>query len=181
MTIRGRKALILDRDGVVNREKGYLYRAAEVEFLPGVWELCREARDKGYVIVIVTNQSGIARGFYSEDDLRALMEWMGERFVEQGVEMAAYYYCPHHPEHGVGEYKRECVDRKPGPGMLLRAARELDLDLAASVMVGDRCSDVSAGNAAGVGRVFLLSGTEAGECGGAYISVDSLDAVTRVL
>ena len=180
MTIRGRKALILDRDGVVNREKGYLYRAAEVEFLPGVWELCREARDKGYVIVIVTNQSGIARGFYSEDDLRALMEWMGERFVEQGVEMAAYYYCPHHPE-GTGEYKKECWERKPAPGMLLRAAEELHLDLGRSVMVGDRCSDVRAAHGAGVGRMFLLTGTEEGTCQGEYEAVDALDSVRMAL
>lgn len=176
-----RKALILDRDGVVNREVGYLSRPEDVDWVPGIWELCRAARDAGFVIALVTNQSGIARGLYSEEQFNSLMRWMGEQFAAEGVAMAAYYYCPHHPEHGVGEYKRECVDRKPGPGMLLRAARELDLDLAASVMVGDRCSDVGAANAAGVGRVFLLSGTEAGECGGAYISVDSLDAVTRVL
>ena len=172
-----RKALILDRDGVVNREVGYLSRAEDVEWVPGIWELCRAARDAGFVLVVVTNQSGIARGLYSEDDFHALMRWMGEQFAAEDVTMAAYYYCPHHPEHGVGAYKRECPDRKPGPGMLLRAARELDLDLAASVMVGDRCSDVGAANAAGVGRMFFLSGTEAGECGGEYVAVDGLDAV----
>lgn len=176
-----RKALILDRDGVVNREVGYLSRVEDVEWVPGIWELCRAARAAGFVIIVVTNQSGIARGLYTEEQFRSVMRWMGEQFAAEGVAMAAYYYCPHHPEHGVGAYKRDCVDRKPGPGMLLRAAQELDLDLAASVMVGDRCSDVGAGNAAGVGRVFLLSGTEAGECGGAYISVNSLDAVTSAL
>jgi D-glycero-D-manno-heptose 1,7-bisphosphate phosphatase len=173
MSLRGRRALILDRDGVVHREKGYLWRAEEVEFLPGVWELCRAARDKGFVIVIVTNQSGIARGYYSEHDLKKLMEWMGERFREQGVELAAYYYCPHHPE-GQGEYGKECWERKPGPGMILRAAEELDLDLARSVMVGDRCSDVRAGNAAGVGRVYLLAGTETRKCTGEYEAIEQL-------
>jgi D-glycero-D-manno-heptose 1,7-bisphosphate phosphatase len=176
-----RKALILDRDGVVNREVGYLSRVEDVEWVPGIWELCRAARDAGFVTIVVTNQSGIARGLYTEEDFHALMRWMGEQFAAEGVEMAAYYYCPHHPEHGVGKYKRDCADRKPGPGMLLRAARELDLDLAASVMVGDRCSDVGAANAAGVGRMFLLSGTEAGNCGGEYVAVASLDAVTAEL
>jgi D-glycero-D-manno-heptose 1,7-bisphosphate phosphatase len=175
------RALILDRDGVVNREVGYLSRIEDVQWVPGVWELCRTARDAGFAIVIVTNQSGIARGLYSEDDFHALMGWFGERFLAEGVELEGYYYCPHHPEHGVGEYRRECTDRKPGPGMLLRAARELELDLAASVMVGDRCSDVGAANAAGVGRIFLLAGTEAGDCGGTYIPVDSLDAVRAEL
>jgi D-glycero-D-manno-heptose 1,7-bisphosphate phosphatase len=177
----GRPALVLDRDGVVNRETGYLWRAEEVDWVPGLWELCRTARDAGFVIIVVTNQSGIARGMYSEDDLRSLMRWMGEQFRAQGVELAGYYYCPHHPVHGVGEYKRECEDRKPAPGMLLRAASDFNLDLAASVMVGDRCSDVGAANAAGVGRMYLLSGTEAGACPGEYIAVDDLEAVRAAL
>jgi D-glycero-D-manno-heptose 1,7-bisphosphate phosphatase len=180
MASSGRKALILDRDGVVHLERGYLWRAEEVEFLPGIWELCRKARDHGYVIVIVTNQSGIARGYYSEADLKKLMEWMAGRFQGEGVELAGWYYCPHHPQ-GHGEYRKECSDRKPGPGMILQAARDLNLDLSHSVMVGDRCSDVGAANAARVGRMFLIAGTEAGKCDGEYEAIDGLSAVTLAL
>jgi D-glycero-D-manno-heptose 1,7-bisphosphate phosphatase len=180
MTTKECRALILDRDGVVHVEKGYLWRAEEVEFLPGLWELCRTARARGYVIVIVTNQSGIGRGFYSEEDLKELMEWMGGRFRDEGLDLAGWYYCPHHPE-GQGQYKKECFDRKPGPGMILRAAEDLNLDLARSVMVGDRCSDVGAANAACVGRMFLLAGTEAGKCNGEYQAVGDLSEVTSAL
>jgi D-glycero-D-manno-heptose 1,7-bisphosphate phosphatase len=176
-----RKALFLDRDGVVNREVGYLSRADEVEWVPGIWDLCAAARDAGFLLFIVTNQSGVARGLYSEDDLHALMRWMGEEFGAHGLELAAYYYCPHHPEHGVGEYKRECDERKPGPGMLLRAAAEFGLDLEESWMVGDRCSDVGAANAAGLRRMFLLAGTETAPCEGVYEAVASLAQVTAAL
>jgi len=176
-----RKALFLDRDGVVNREVGYLSRPDEVDWVPGIWELCAAARDAGFVLLIVTNQSGIARGYYSEEDFHALMRWMGEEFVAHGVELSAYYYCPHHPEHGVGEYKRECEDRKPGPGMLLRAAAEFGLDLEECWMVGDRCGDVGAANAAGVRRMFLITGTEPAPCEGSYETVDSLARVTAAL
>lgn len=173
-----RPALFLDRDGVVNREVSYLSRVEQVEWVPGMWELCAAARDAGFAIVVVTNQSGIARGMYSEQQFLELMEWMGAQFREHGLEMAAYYYCPHHPTEGVGEYKRECEDRKPGPGMLVRAAREHGIDLPRSMMVGDRCADVGAANAAGVGQVYLLAGAEAGLCEGKYMPVRSLDEVT---
>ena len=169
-----RKALFLDRDGVVNRELSYLSRAEQVEWVPGLWDLCARARDAGFLLIVVTNQSGIARGMYSEEDFHALMAWMRDQFLAQGVEMAAYYYCPHHPEHGIGEYKRDCADRKPNPGMLLHAAREFSLDLGQCVMVGDRCSDIAAANAAGIGKMFLLAGTETERCADEFISIDKL-------
>jgi D-glycero-D-manno-heptose 1,7-bisphosphate phosphatase len=175
------KALFLDRDGVVNREVGYLVRVEDVEWVPGLWELCCAARDAGYLLIVVTNQSGIARGLYSEADFHALMEWMQREFQAHGVEMAGYYFCAHHPVHGVGEYKRECDCRKPGPGMLLRAAREHGLNLAESVMVGDRCSDVAAANAARVGRMFLLAGTEEDACAGDYVAITELSEVASTL
>ena len=171
------KALFLDRDGVVNRELGYLSRPEQMEWVPGIWELCAAARDAGYLLIVVTNQSGSARGMYSEADFHALMQWMQAEFLAHGVEMGAYYYCAHHPVHGVGEYQRDCDCRKPSPGMLLQAAREHDLDLAQSIMVGDRCSDIGAANAAGGGRVFLLEGTEDSPCEGKYASVTSLQEV----
>jgi D-glycero-D-manno-heptose 1,7-bisphosphate phosphatase len=175
------RALFLDRDGVVNEEVGYLHRAEEVRFVEGIFPLCRTAARLGYRLIVVTNQAGIARGYYSEADFHALMEFMRGQLRTEGVELDAVYYCPFHPEHGIGEYKREHEDRKPGTGMLLRGAREFGVELKESVMVGDRCSDVAAANAAELRQAFLVSGTEAVECGGNYLGVESLAEVEQWL
>ena len=153
-------ALFLDRDGVINREVGYLHDPADVVFVEGIFSLCRAARRLGYKLVVITNQSGIARGLYTEAQFQHLMTWMRAEFQQQGITLDAVYHCPFHPVHGVGEYKREHEDRKPGPGMLLRAQRDLDLDLARSVLVGDRHSDIAAAHAAGLRHAFLIAGTE---------------------
>ena len=175
------RALFLDRDGVVNEEVGYLHRADEVRFVDGIFSLCRTAAGLGYRLIVVTNQAGIARGYYSEADFDVLMEFMRGKLRAEGIELDAVFYCPFHPEHGVGKYKREHEDRKPGTGMLQRGAREFGVELSKSVMVGDRCSDVGAANAAGLRQMFLISGTEAGECGGEYAGVESLTEVERWL
>ena len=175
------RALFLDRDGVVNEEVGYLHRADEVRFVNGIFSLCRTAAGLGYRLIVVTNQAGIARGYYSEEDFEVLMEFMRVELRAQGVELDAVYYCPFHPEHGVGKYKQEHEDRKPGTGMLRRGAREFGLELSESVLVGDRCSDVGAANAAGLRQAFLISGTEAAGCAGEYLAVESLAEVERWL
>jgi D-glycero-D-manno-heptose 1,7-bisphosphate phosphatase len=176
-----RRALFMDRDGVVNEEVGYLHRAEEVRFVDGIFSLCRTAAGLGYRLIVVTNQAGIARGYYSETDFEVLMEFMRRELRGEGVELDAVYYCPFHPEHGVGKYRREHEDRKPGTGMLRRGAREFGVELSESVLVGDRCSDVGAANAAGLRQAFLISGTEAEECGGEYLAVKSLAEVERWL
>lgn len=175
------RALFLDRDGVVNEEVGYLHRIEDVRFVDGIFSLCRTAVRLGYRLVVVTNQAGIARGYYSEADFEHLMEWMREALRAKGIELDAVYYCPFHPEHGVGEYRREHEDRKPGTGMLRRAAREFGVSLADSVMVGDRCSDIAAANAAGLRQAFLVHGTEEAGCSGSYIKADTLGEVERWL
>jgi D-glycero-D-manno-heptose 1,7-bisphosphate phosphatase len=175
------RALFLDRDGVVNEEVGYLHRADEVRFVDGIFPLCRTAAGLGYRLIVVTNQAGIARGYYSEADFDALMDFMRGELRAEGVELDAVYYCPFHPEHGVGKYKQEHEDRKPGKGMLQRGAREFGVNLSESVMVGDRCSDVGASNAAGLRQMFLIRGTEAAACHGEYVTVDSLAEVERWL
>lgn len=167
-------ALFLDRDGVINHEVGYLYRSSEVRWIEGIFPLCRTAVSLGYRLVVVTNQSGIARGYYSMADFDALTTWMRVEFEREQAPLDAVYCCPYHPEHGVGKFRCEHEDRKPSPGMLRRAARELGVDLSQSVMVGDRCSDVGAANAAGLRQAFLLRGTEPEPCPGEAITIDSL-------
>jgi D-glycero-D-manno-heptose 1,7-bisphosphate phosphatase len=176
------RALFLDRDGVLNEEVGYLYRPEDVRWVEGAFGLCRTAMQLGYKLIVVTNQSGIARGMYSEADFHALMEWMAAELEREQVKVDGVYFCPYHPEHGVGEYRREHEDRKPGTGMLLRASREHGLELAQSVMVGDRCSDVAAANAAGLRKAFLLRGALLDEdrtvpCPGEYMAIGSLAEV----
>jgi len=176
-----KRALFLDRDGVVNEEVGYLHLAEEVRFVDGIFSLCRTAAGLGYRLIVVTNQAGIARGYYSEADFDLLMEFMRRELRAEGVELDAVYYCPFHPEHGVGKYKQEHEDRKPGTGMLRRGARELGVELRESILVGDRCSDVGAANAAGLKQAFLIRGTEAAGCGGEYLAVESLAEVEQWL
>jgi D-glycero-D-manno-heptose 1,7-bisphosphate phosphatase len=175
------RALFLDRDGVVNHEVGYLHLPADVRWVDGIFSLARTAIELGYRVILVTNQSGIARGLYSQQQFDELTRWMTAEFEREQVHLDAVYCCPYHPEHGIGEYKREHEDRKPGPGMLLRGAREFHLNLGESILVGDRCSDIAAGLAAGVRQCFLLSGTEPAPCPGAHIAVDSLAEVERWL
>jgi D-glycero-D-manno-heptose 1,7-bisphosphate phosphatase len=170
------RCLFLDRDGVVNEEMGYLHRREDVRFVPGIFPLCRRAKSLGYRIVIVTNQAGIGRGLYTEEDFQELMAWMRREFARESVEIDAVYHCPYHPEHGIGHYKRDHEDRKPGTGMLRRAMAELGVSLADSVLVGDRCTDIAAANAAGLRQAFLLDGTEDG-CAGEYLAVASLGEV----
>ena len=151
-----RTALLLDRDGVINVEKHYVHRIPDVEFIDGIFDLCSAAAEAGMAIVVVTNQAGIGRGLYTEDQFWALTNWMCEQFSGRGITIDGVYFCPHHPEHGIGAYRRECFDRKPNPGMILRARDDLALDLGHSVFIGDNNSDIAAACAAGVGRTLLL-------------------------
>jgi D-glycero-D-manno-heptose 1,7-bisphosphate phosphatase len=157
------KALFLDRDGVINAERDYVCRIEDFEFIPGIFDLCRTAQAAGLVPIVVTNQAGIGRGYYTEDDFQRLTEWMLERFIEHGIRIARVYHCPFHPTAGIGHYHRESFDRKPNPGMILRAKEDFALNLAGCVLVGDRPSDIAAGRAAGVAyNVRLVHDARAG-------------------
>ncbi len=151
-----RKALFLDRDGVINVEKHYLHKIEDFEFMPGIIEVMRQYQQNGYALVVVTNQSGIGRGYYTEEDFWKLTEWMKQKLEEWEIVLAGVYFSPYHPEKAIGEYLRESECRKPGPGMLLQAAKELDIDLTASIMIGDKESDVEAGRRAGVAQTIRL-------------------------
>jgi D-glycero-D-manno-heptose 1,7-bisphosphate phosphatase len=158
----GRPALFLDRDGVVNVDHDYVYRPEDFEFIEGIFNLSRAAQRQGYLLIVITNQAGIGRGYYSEADFEALTAWMIERFNEEGVGIDGVYHCPFHPEHGIGPYKADVPCRKPNPGMILQAATEHGIDLAHSVLVGDKVTDIEAGLAAGVGRRFLYCSSALG-------------------
>ncbi|MBK8163337.1 MAG: HAD family hydrolase [Gammaproteobacteria bacterium] len=149
------RALILDRDGVVNIDRDYVHKIEDFEFVDGLFELCRMAAGQGYRIIIITNQSGIGRGYYTEDDFHLLTGWMKARFEEEGITVAQVYYCPYHPVHGIGKYKQDSYDRKPNPGMIIKAAQDFDLDLSNCILVGDRESDMKAAQTAGVGHKVL--------------------------
>jgi D-glycero-D-manno-heptose 1,7-bisphosphate phosphatase len=150
------RAVFLDRDGVINVERNYVHRIEDFAFLPGVFEGLAMLRDAGLRLVVVTNQAGIGRGLYDEAAYQRLTTHMRDRLRERGIELAGVYHCPHHPTAGIGEYLRGCDCRKPGPGLLLQAARELSIDLAQSALVGDKLSDVQAGRASGLGRCVLV-------------------------
>ncbi|TWJ19441.1 D-glycero-beta-D-manno-heptose 1,7-bisphosphate 7-phosphatase [Geobacter argillaceus] len=153
-----RRAVFLDRDGTINEERVYLHRVEEFAFIPGVPEVIRDLRRSGFLVIVVTNQSGIGRGYYDEAALARLHAHMDSELARVGAAIDAYYFCPHHPEHGVGDYRRECDCRKPLPGMLLTAAREWHVDLGASYLVGDKLADVEAALAAGCRPVLVRTG-----------------------
>lgn len=151
-----RRALFLDRDGVMNVDHGYVCSAEQTQWIPGIFELVAGANAKGFVCVVVTNQAGIGRGLYDEAQFIAHTRWLHAQFVDRGAPLLATFYCPHHPVAGVGEYLTTCACRKPEPGMLVAAAALFQVDLATSALIGDKPSDILAGERAGVGRNVLL-------------------------
>ncbi len=179
MNMRKSKALFLDRDGVVNIEQGYVHSPEHFHFREGIFELCRAAQTLGYLLLVVTNQAGIARGYYTEAEFLELTEWMIRKFAEQQIQIARVYYCPYHPVQGKGRYKYDSPDRKPKPGMLLRARADFNLDLSWSVLIGDQRSDIDAAQAAGVGtKILLRSGVaEIGLQEDHFHVSDSLDTI----
>jgi D,D-heptose 1,7-bisphosphate phosphatase len=146
------RALFLDRDGTINVDKAYVHRIEDFEFIDGVFDFCRRAQEKGYLLVVITNQSGIARGYYSEEDYRRLTDWMVAEFAKRGVVIADVLHCP----------ELSGPDRKPEPGLFLKARDRHGIDMAASVSLGDKPRDVEAGERAGVGRNILFTGSYSG-------------------
>ena len=155
-----RPALFLDRDGVININHGHVHKIENFDFIEGIFDLVKKANGLAMPVIIITNQGGIGRGLYSEDVFHTLMNTVIELFKEHGAVIDDVYFCPNHPEHGVGQYKQPSYYRKPEPGMILMAAKDHGLDLSKSVFVGDKRTDMEAGKSAGVGELFLFSETE---------------------
>lgn len=154
-----RKAAFLDRDGVINIDKAYVHRWEDFEFVTGAIEGMRKLQDAGYLLVIVTNQSGLARGYYSEAQYLALTQTLRQYLAEQGVKLAGIFHCPHHPDGKVQSLAMLCNCRKPRPGLLIEAANELGLDMPNSLLIGDKQTDIDAARAAGVGRAYSVDST----------------------
>lgn len=154
-----RPALFLDRDGVINEYRPYVHRIADFQFIDGIFDLVAAAGKAGYLTIVVTNQAGIGRGLYTEQDFWRLTDWMTARFADHGCRIDRVSFCPTHPQQGIGQY---CVDserRKPRPGMILEAAKDFAIDLGQSILIGDKASDIQAGLAAGVGTTVLFRKT----------------------
>ncbi|OPY88288.1 MAG: D-glycero-beta-D-manno-heptose-1,7-bisphosphate 7-phosphatase [Syntrophaceae bacterium PtaU1.Bin231] len=151
-------AVFLDRDGTINEEVGYLDRLERLRILPGAAEAVRRINESGLKAVVVTNQSGVARGYFTEAFVRAVHDRIRKTLRREGAEIDRFYYCPHHPSEGIGEYRKNCSCRKPEPGMLKRASEELDIDLNRSYFVGDTLKDVETGRRAGTKTVLVRTG-----------------------
>ncbi|TBL81752.1 D-glycero-alpha-D-manno-heptose-1,7-bisphosphate 7-phosphatase [Paenibacillus thalictri] len=149
-TAAGSKAVFLDRDGIINVEKHYCYRINDFEFTDGIFEALRYMQSLRYKLVVVTNQAGIGRGYYTEADFMRVTRFMLDRLGREGIRMDRVYYSPFHPVHGIGYYRKNSPCRKPNPGMIVQAAQELHIDLSASMMVGDKETDIEAGIRAGI-------------------------------
>ena len=155
-------ALFLDRDGVINIDRGYIHRPDQFEFVSGIFESARFWTNELHrLIVVITNQSGIGRGYFDECAYEDLTRWMCDRFEAEHTAIARVYHCPYHPLHGIGEYRRDHPWRKPYPGMILQALSDLDLDPAQSAILGDKMSDIEAGETAGIGLRVLVGSRDA--------------------
>lgn len=145
--MRNQKAIFLDRDGVLNKDTGYVFKTEELIILPQVIEALKKLQSANYLLIVVTNQSGVARGYYKEVDVIHIHNYMNNIFEEAGITISSWYYCPHHPEAQIEKYKINCQCRKPEPGMLLKATEKWNIDTDGSYMIGDKESDILAGKA----------------------------------
>ena len=176
------KALFLDRDGVINKDSGYVYKIKDFHLIDGIFELLLSAMLKDYLIIIITNQAGIGRGYYNKEDFLFLSDWMSDEFARRKIIINKIYYSPYHPVHGIGKYKRDDRSRKPNPGMIEDAREEFDIDLTESLLIGDKVTDIQAGLNAGISRNIFFSPKDehSKECLG-YYYVNSLHAIKSLL
>lgn len=152
-----RPALFLDRDGVINEDRGYVADRRNFIWVDGVADCIRQFNDRGWHVFVITNQSGIGRGYYTEDQMQALHDWMKAELDAQGAKITAVYHCPFHPKAELTRYRKDSFDRKPRPGMILQAMADYPVKREASFLIGDKQTDIEAAHAAGIGG-FLFRG-----------------------
>lgn len=150
------KVVFLDRDGTINKEVNYLYKIDEFEFISGAIDAIKIFHKLGYKVIVITNQAGIARGFYEEKDVLTLHNYIDGRLKEYNTYIDAYYYCPHHPEGTIEKYSVRCICRKPNIGMIEQAKKDYNIELSESIFIGDKESDIRAGKNAKVGKTILV-------------------------
>ncbi len=151
------KALFLDRDGVVNIDHDHVFEIKKFDFVDGIFELCKKAQELGYLIIVVTNQAGIAKGLYSEEEFLELTKWVENEFAKRQIKIFKTFYCPYHIEAKIEKYCRDSFDRKPSIGMILKAINEFDIDVKKSVMIGDNETDILAAKKAGIARKIYFN------------------------
>lgn len=184
--MQAEKVVFLDRDGTINEEKGYLHRLEDLILIPGAAKAIGLLNANGYKTVVVTNQAGVARGYYTEGDVRVLHESLNERLKQEGAHIDLFFYCPHHPQHGIGEFKKECGCRKPASGMLAMAEQYFNVDKSHSYMIGDNAGDMGAGSNYGVTTILVGTGygqeiKRQGSVPYDYFAEDLLEAVELVI
>lgn len=151
MVILGKPAVFFDRDGVLNVDYGYVYKQDEFKWIPGAVETIRALKEYGYTIIVVTNQSGIARGYYTEIEVKKLHNWMNYQLLtKHNIQIDAFFYCPHHPSIGNNPFKMICECRKPMPGLIKRAINDFNIDTDRSYLIGDKDTDLEAAKAIGI-------------------------------
>lgn len=178
-----RKALFLDRDGVINIDYGYVHKIEEFKFIEGIFELTRLASSKDYIICVVTNQAGIARGYYSVSEFKYLNKWMCNEFKTKGVTIDKVYYSPYHPLHGIGKYKKNHISRKPLSGMFHQAISEFNIDAEGSISIGDNITDIQASYSAGIGKNLYLGDEDISDKKGVgnYFNINGLKEALEYL
>ena len=159
-------AIFLDRDGVINRNYGYVYKQENFDFIEGIFDIALHAHKSKYKLIIITNQAGIGRGYYTEEQFHHLTAWMCDHFSAAGSPIDHVYYSPYHPTAGIGKYLKDDYSRKPNPGMILQAQKDFSIDLGSSILIGDKVGDIQAGIAAGVGTNLLFSEERPSELNG---------------
>lgn len=172
-----KKCIFLDRDGTINKEVDYLYKVDDFEFIEGADKAIKIFNDLEYLVIVVTNQSGIARNYYTEDDLKNLHIYLDKLLEQNSAKIDAYYYCPHHPTKGLGKYKIKCLCRKPELGMFLQAKKDFNIDFENSIIIGDKISDVESGLRLGMKSILLRSGHGSNEEKNLYGKIDTYNTL----
>ena len=171
------KALFLDRDGVINSDYGHVFKKEDIKFIEGIFDLVRDAKKKGYVVIIITNQAGIAKKIFSEEEFTNLMKWMLSQFHIRNAIIDDYFYCPYHPEFQDLKYKNYKYDRKPYPGMLLKAKCKYNIDMQKSIFIGDKLTDMIAGEKAKLGKLIYFNQNRVQE----YTTIDNHYEIKKLI